>query len=133
MFEGKNILVVGASSGIGYDLSQDLLQKGANLFTASRQAPEGLDGATHIPLDVTELDKELDALPKELHGLVYCPGSITLKPFKALKEKDFLADFQINVLGAVKVLQAAHNNLRKAGSSSVVLFSTVAVQTGINF
>lgn len=133
MFKDKNILVVGASSGIGNELSQRLLKEGANLYVASRHEPDQLDGATYIPLDVTDLNDELDALPDTLHGLAYCPGSITLKPFKALKHKDFLDDFEINVLGAVSVLQAAFKPLRKAKGASVVLFSTVAVQTGMNF
>lgn len=133
MFKDKNILVVGASSGIGNELSQRLLGQGANLYTASRNAPENLEGATHISLDVNNLQDELEALPDTLHGIAYCPGSITLKPFKALKREDFLADFEVNVLGAVNVLQATYNRLRKAKGASVVLFSTVAVQTGMNF
>ncbi|MGF1534725.1 MAG: SDR family NAD(P)-dependent oxidoreductase [Bernardetiaceae bacterium] len=132
MLEGKNILIVGASSGIGYALAQRASAAGANLYTACRNTPSGIN-STHIALDVSNLSNELDALPDVLHGIAYCPGSITLKPFKALKVDDFLSDFQINVLGAVSVLQQCYGRLRKAKGASVVLFSTVAVQTGMNF
>ncbi len=129
----KNMLVVGASSGIGHALAVQLLQAGANVWTASRKAPTGFS-APHIPLDVTDAAQtDWSALPDTLHGLAYCPGSINLKPFNRLKAEDFLNDFQINLLGAVHVIQAALPALRKAQGASIVLYSTVAVQTGMSF
>jgi len=130
-FEGKNILIIGASSGIGHALAKQLENQGATLFTASRTAPEGIT-STHTELDITG---EIDNLqiPDELHGLVYCAGSINLKPFARLKMKDFENDFQINVLGAVKVIQHSLKALKKAETSSIVLFSTVASKVGMNF
>jgi NAD(P)-dependent dehydrogenase (short-subunit alcohol dehydrogenase family) len=65
--------------------------------------------------------------------LVYCPGTINLKPFRSLKREDILHDFEVNALGAWKVIKAAYKYLRKADSASIVLFSTVAVQTGMPF
>ncbi len=130
-FKGKNILIIGASSGIGHALAKQLESQGATLFTASRTAPEGIT-STHTELDVTG---EIDNLqiPDELHGLVYCAGSINLKPFARLKIQDFENDFQINVLGAVKVIQHSLKALKKADTSSIVLFSTVASKVGMNF
>jgi NAD(P)-dependent dehydrogenase (short-subunit alcohol dehydrogenase family) len=75
----------------------------------------------------------LQALPDTLHGLVYCPGSITLKTVNRLSEDDFLADFKQNVLGAVRLVQAVLPRLKRANGASVVLFSTVAVKTGMAF
>jgi len=66
-------------------------------------------------------------------GIVYSPGSIVLKPFHRLSQEDFKADFQLNVLGAVKVIQAYLPNLKQNGGGSIVLYSTVAVQTGMGF
>jgi NAD(P)-dependent dehydrogenase (short-subunit alcohol dehydrogenase family) len=75
-----------------------------------------------------------DALPDVLHGLVYCPGSIKLRPFERVPVEDFRADFELNVLGAVQVLQATIKRLKKAeGGASVVLFSTVAAAVGMSF
>ena len=44
----------------------------------------------------------LDDLPDEIHGLVYCPGSINLKPFHRFTDEDFMEDFELQVLGATK-------------------------------
>ncbi len=132
-FSNKNILVVGASSGIGNALAQQLVAEGANVFSASRNKPSNLS-VPHISLDVRSFDESLlKELPAEIHGIAYCPGTINLKPFNRLKEEDFLNDFQINVLGAIKVIQALTPHLRKAKGASVVLYSTVAVQTGMGF
>lgn len=130
-FEGKNILIIGASSGVGHALAKQLEAAGATLFTASRSKPEGIT-STHTELDVTEEINNLE-LPDVLHGLVYCAGSINLKPFARLKTQDFEKDFQINVLGAVKVIQHGLKALKKADTSSIVLFSTVASKVGMNF
>ncbi len=66
-----------------------------------------------------------------MNGLVYCPGSIQLKPFRSLKYSDFLRDWEVNCMGAIKVIQKYLPDLKAAGNSSIVLFSTVAVQTGM--
>lgn len=132
--QGKNILIIGASSGIGFQLAQNLLQAGANVFSASRHTPTLPPSVTHLTWDATQSDnKVFSALPAILHGVVYCPGSISLKAFNRFSINDFQNDFQINVLGAVQVLQAVLPALKKANGASVVLFSTVAAQTGMSF
>ncbi len=131
-FQGKNYLIVGASSGIGLALAQSLIEAGANLFTASRTQPDLQ--STHIAWDAANPDNQVfSSLPATLDGLVYCPGTINLKPFNRFTSEDFQKDFQINVLGAINVIQAVLSKLKAAGNSSVVLFSTVAVQTGMGF
>lgn len=136
-FTGKNILLIGASSGIGLATAQRLHAEGATLFTASRHLPEALAalGTTHVTYDATQpVGSAFDALPEVLHGLVYCPGSIKLRPFERVPIEDFRADFELNVLGAVQALQATVKRLKKAeGGASVVLFSTVAAAVGMSF
>lgn len=130
--QNKTILIVGASSGIGKSLAESLVKTGANIITASRNNPN-IEGVTHHHLDVTESEPNLDFLPDQLDGMVYCPGTINLKPFQRLKMTDFQNDLDINLMGAIKVLQAAFKSLKKAKGSSVVLFSTVASKLGMNF
>ena len=129
----KNILIIGASSGIGLETAKSLLSKGYNIFSASRNQP-ALEGITHLTWDAQNPDSSVFApLPDEIHGVVYCPGTINLKPFNRLSQNDFKNDFQINVLGAVSVLQAVLPKLKKANGASVVLFSTVAAKIGLGF
>ncbi len=133
--QNKTFLIVGASSGIGLELTKRLSEKGNMVFAYSRTG-ESLKDMPNIhfkPLDVAEPDVDPGELPDVIDGLVYCPGTINLKPFRRLEEADFLNDFRINVLGAVKVIQKAYTALRKSDQASVVMFSTVAVKVGMNF
>jgi NAD(P)-dependent dehydrogenase (short-subunit alcohol dehydrogenase family) len=123
----KNIVIVGGNSGIGKKVKDLLTEKGANVYAYSRSQNDASE------LDILEDFEEIPGLPDEVHGLVYCPGTINLKPFHRFKLSDFRQDLEINYLGAIKVLQAIHPLLKKASSSSVVLYSTVAVQTGLGF
>ena len=127
----KNILLIGGSSGIGLATAK-LLTQNHEVYIASRSSDSltGLD-IHHLPFDVTTDDLSTLNLPAELSGLVYCPGSINLRPFKGLKPEAFEADFQINVMGFVKSLQAVLPKLTT--NSSVVLYSTVAVKVGMPF
>jgi NAD(P)-dependent dehydrogenase (short-subunit alcohol dehydrogenase family) len=84
-------------------------------------------------LDVLDENPDMEFLPDSLDGLAYCPGSIVLKPFTRLNSEDFLEDYRLQVLGAIKVIQGCMKMLRAAASPSVVLFSTVAVQRGFRF
>ncbi|UFH57458.1 SDR family NAD(P)-dependent oxidoreductase [Spirosoma sp. KNUC1025] len=130
--QGKNILIVGGNSGIGYALANQLQAQGATLFTAGRHAPEGIQ-STHMVWDVQQASAAdaLTQLPEALHGLIYCPGSINLKPFHRLTIDDYRSDLEINVLGAVGAIHAAYLALKLAKGSSVVLFSTVAAKLGM--
>lgn len=129
----RTVLIVGGTSGIGQHLAQSLSEMDCQLILLSRKTPSvSLPNTTHHQYDVTQNPFPSELLPEKLDGLVYCPGSINLKPFRSLKATDFEEDFRINVLGAVAVLQAAEKAL-KAGQGSVVLFSTVAVSQGMAF
>jgi NAD(P)-dependent dehydrogenase (short-subunit alcohol dehydrogenase family) len=123
----KNIVVIGGNSGIGKSVTEKLKSVGANIFVYHRSG----EGPAH--LDVTARFETIEGLPEVIDGLVYCPGTINLKPFHRFSVEDFQKDYEVNVLGAVKVLQACLKGLKKSESASVVLFSTVAVQVGLGF
>lgn len=130
--QGKQFLIVGASSGIGHALAEQLQAQGATLFTAGRQQPGGIT-STHMIWDVaqTPAAEALNQLPDQLHGLVYCPGTINLRPFQRLTLDDYRRDLEVNVLGAVAAIQVAYPALKASKSASVVLFSTVAAKLGM--
>jgi NAD(P)-dependent dehydrogenase (short-subunit alcohol dehydrogenase family) len=129
----KNILVIGGSSGIGLEIVKQLHDE-HNIYVANR-TNESLSNFKHefIKIDIIEETIDPTLLPEVLDGLVYCPGTINLRPFRGLKPDTFLSDFNINVMGAIKNIQAVLKNLNQSKHSSIVLFSTVAVQTGMPF
>jgi NAD(P)-dependent dehydrogenase (short-subunit alcohol dehydrogenase family) len=129
----KNILIIGGSYGIGLAIAKEL-QYENKVFVASRTNDEIIDlHITHIPFDATTDSLDLSQLPEALDGLVYCPGSINLRPFKGLKPDAFESDLQINFISLVKVIQSALPNLLASEQSSIVVFSTIAVKMGMPF
>ena len=134
-FKGKNILVVGGSSGIGLSLVKILQKNDAAVYVISRSEILDLpEGVKHLQADVTaDLASLSSFLPDQLHGLVYSVGSINLKPFQRLSAEDFLSDYRINVLGAALTIQWALKSLKNAAGASVVLISSVAAKTGLPY
>jgi len=128
----KNILLIGGSYGIGSAIAQQLSQD-TNVIIASRSNESIPTGATYLEYDATtDSITDLD-LPEVIDGLVYCPGSINLKPFSMLKSEAFEKDLQINFLSLVQILKDLHPKLKASEQASVVVFSTVAVKVGMPF
>ncbi len=129
----KNILLIGGSHGIGLAIAKEL-QFENNVYIASR-SNENLSEvkATHISFDATTDTIYTSQLPTVIDGLVYCPGSINLRPFKGLKPEAFETDLQINFLSLVKVIQSVLPNLLASEQASIVAFSSVAATMGMPF
>jgi NAD(P)-dependent dehydrogenase (short-subunit alcohol dehydrogenase family) len=130
----KNFLIIGGSSGIGAAITSALSKNSAKVFSSYKNNPkESNDSIHYFFLDVLDAKQDFSFLPEQIDGLVYCPGSILLKPFARISADEFLQDYQLQVIGAVKIIQQVQPNLKKSTAASIVLFSTVAVQTGFNF
>lgn len=126
---GKNILIVGGSRGIGASLAKLAEIQGATVYRASRTAA----GERSAQIDAAHPFQFPEGfLPEELHGLVYCPGSINLKPLASLKLETMQEEFSLNVLGAFQALQQSLKALKR-GKGSVVFFGTVAARVGMPF
>jgi NAD(P)-dependent dehydrogenase (short-subunit alcohol dehydrogenase family) len=129
----KNILLIGGSYGIGLAIAKEL-QYENKVFIASRTYENIADmNVTHIQFDATTDTLDMSKLPEAIDGLVYCPGSINLRPFKGLKLEVFEQDLQINFISLVKVIQSILPNLVASNQSSIVLFSSVAASMGMPF
>lgn len=126
----EKIVVIGGSKGIGSALLMQQLQK-KQVYNISRTAPE----ISHPNLIHYSADVLNNSLPEieSIDSLIYCPGSINLKPILSLSIDDFRNDFEINVIGAIKVIQHYLPALKRGTNPSIVLFSTVAVKLGMPF
>lgn len=131
----KSYLIIGASSGIGKSLAEILAKSGDQVFGTyfETEVTSAHSNLSYSPLNVLDESWNLDFLPEALDGFVYCPGSINLKPFARIKPQEFLEDYQLQVVGLIKILQAVLPKIKASKNSSIVLFSTVAVQTGFPF
>jgi len=126
----RTVLIVGGSKGIGKAISKVLLDT-SKVINISRSQPEFThQNLTHYCCDI--LTDELPDL-ESVDTLIYCPGSINLKPFERLKIEDFKADFELNFIGAVKAIQKYLPNLKQVNNPSILLFSTVASKLGMPF
>ncbi len=132
MGEQRNFLIVGGSSGIGLSLAISLVNKGNKVIVASR-SPIEEHGITSLSFNALTDTLDLATLPPLLDGLVYCPGTINLKPFHRLTDQEFIDDFMLNALGAVKVVRSVLPLLKNSAQASIVFFSTVAVTQGMPF
>jgi len=126
----KTYIVIGGSKGIGKAIINNQIEQ-HKIINISRSQPQN----EHSNLTHYECDVLSDDLPDvaSADGLIYCPGSINLKPINRLKLDDFRKDFEINVIGAVKAVQKYLPVLKAGTNPAIVLFSTVAVKLGMPF
>lgn len=130
----SNYVIAGGSKGIGLEITRRLARSGHRVLVLSRTSDQlaGIGGVRHQTFDATVDEVDPAWLPETINGVAYCPGSINLRSFRALKPEVFREDFELNVIGAIKTIQASLPGLKKAESSSIVLFSTVAVGLGMH-
>lgn len=131
----SNYVIIGGSSGMGQEAVAHLSALGNRVFATYHTHPVVSDSdlITYHPLNVLDESLDFSFLPETIDGIVYCPGAIQLRPFGRISPSDFIADFNLQVVGAIKCIQALLGQLKKGSQPAIVLFSTVAVQTGLNF
>lgn len=126
----KNYLIVGGATGIAAAITQAAISSGHRVYLATRQssAPQGV---THLYYDAEAPDPV--ELPEQIDHFIYCPGTITLKPFQTLKPDTYQKDMQVNCFGALPILQQALPALKRATSASILFFSSVAASNGLPY
>lgn len=130
----KHYLIVGASSGIGFNLAQ-LLSQSNRIVALSRTNKylSSLPNTQFYEVDIATEQPNFPAINQPIDGVIYCPGTINLKPFRALKNEDYVNEWNINFLGAVKTIRHYLPQLQQSQTANIILFSTVAVQMGMPF
>ena len=136
------VLVIGGSGGIGSQTARRLIARGDRVVLVARDrfrveetAREiGAEARTGDALDLermTAIVAEVEEKYGTLDGLVHAVGSIVLRPLHALSVEDFRATLEINATSAFVVMKAAVPKMMRRRGGSIVLFSTVAAQTGL--
>lgn len=129
----KNYLIIGGSKGIGLSIVEGLKSKENNVLATYNESTEFENDVNYHYLNVLDKNYDLDFIPEVLDGIVYCPGSINLTSFKRVTSQNLTNDFELSVIGAFNIIQKLLPNLNKSKQGSIVLFSSVAAQTGFNF
>jgi len=134
-------LVIGATGGVGTDLTARLLKRGARLVLAGRNQ-ETLSlaadaaGASYMLCDVTSLDQiqqcVQDARKKfgRLDGVANCAGSILLKPAHLTSEDEWSSMLAVNLTAAFATVKFASRAMMGQGGS-IVLVSSCAARVGL--
>ena len=122
----KNIVIIGCGSGIGLATAKQLQNEVQIIRISRTETPE----LKNVKLHFYQKDILTDTLddvsfPEKIDGLVYAPGSINLKPFGRLSDEDFKKDFEINVLGAIKIIQKLLPNLKKSESDGAIALNLI--------
>lgn len=135
----RTVAIIGDSKGIGLALRQRLLDRGDKVIGVSRTGAQADGNYTGLVFDAVAHPCDLSSFTDRLDGLVYCPGTIQLKPVRGVKPELVMEDFKVNAMGLLQTVQANLKLLKAAakapisGQPSIVGFSTVAVQTGMGF
>ena len=127
----KNILIIGGNSDIGLEINDLAKAEGHSVYGTSRDETTSSNYDNFIHLDPNQSLDALDNIPEDIHGLVYCPGTINLKSLQRLTLEDVKVEMEVNFYGAFNVIKKVLPNLKKNDGASVVLFSTVAANTGM--
>lgn len=129
-----NYLIIGASSGIGFSIALHLANAGNNVFGIfNKKIQSEHQNIKYNMINVHDDKISFEYLPESLNGIVYCPGSINLRPFVSIKFEDIIKDYKLQLAGAIKVIQSVISKLKNSENAAILLFSNVAVQTGLPY
>lgn len=125
LLEGKKVVVVGGSSGIGFSTAEMAKREGAEVIIASRN-PERLAAAADelnaiaMPADVTS-DESVESLFRScgpVDHVVVTAAQLRTGPFKTVKIEDVRATLESKLWGAWRVARAAE--IRPGGSLTLI-------------
>ena len=142
-FSSKNFIVIGASSGMGRQVAEELAGAGAHVLAVARREellhklqekyPEHISIA---PADMTAarpLDGVLAPFVAEfgkLHGAVYTAGIEGLTPLRAFSEETARMIMETSFWGAIKAMQLINQRKFSVDGCSSILFSSISAYTG---
>lgn len=139
----KTVLILGASGGIGSACVKLFAQAGYACAVQyhTNQAPPDALAAEYAHIHPIQADLTDPAQARRcaslasyhlghIDSIVYCAGVAKQEAFSALTDDDFLSMYEIHVMGAVRIIRAALDDLMQSNAPSIVLFSSMWGQVG---
>jgi NAD(P)-dependent dehydrogenase (short-subunit alcohol dehydrogenase family) len=130
-FSGKNILITGASGGIGYAIAKKLIASGAQVFTNSRRNISSIsEKHVHFSGDLSNeaiLEEWVEQLPK-IDGVVYSAGILDSSPIRFAKKEKMMKTWDINFFAAVNLSALLIKKKRLNSYGSFVFISSISAK-----
>lgn len=123
----KTAIVVGGSSGIGFETCLRLSNRGWNVVNISR-TPCKIEKVENIAADVTAENSLAEAIKtvaekQVVSALVYSAGFSMAAPIEYAKESDYKYLFDVNFFGAMRAMQAVIPQMKQKGGRIVLVGS----------
>jgi NAD(P)-dependent dehydrogenase (short-subunit alcohol dehydrogenase family) len=143
LLEGKNVVITGASSGIGRECAIQCSKMGAKVVLVARnkerlkETVSLCSGEGHLiySLDITEFEK-IDALIKDavekigkISGFIHSAGIEVTMPFRMIKASKYYDIFNINVFSAFEFIKviSKKQNVNPNGASVMIIASILSL------
>ncbi len=138
----KNIIITGASRGIGYEMAQLFAKQGHNVLALSRnEQPIVALEDQHIvafpfdisnPQDLQAMEDYIKTTWGHVDILINNAGKLLNKPFNELTTADFEAVYQVNVFGVAEITRRVLPYMQ-SGSHVVTISSMGGIQGSMKF
>jgi len=130
----SRVLVTGCSSGIGRATAAELARRGHDVVATARDVRtlDDLDVADRLPLDVSD-DASVSACVEaagDVDVLINNAGFSVWGPIETVPLRDVVRLFDVNVFGAVRMIQAVLPRMRQRGRGTIVNMSSAAGRIG---
>lgn len=125
----KIVLVIGGSSGIGYEICKQLNKDFYNVYNASR-SPCKINKINNIYLDLYNKNSIDNLIKKfiniDIDFLIYCAGVSLAALFEQTREDDYRYLFEINFFGLSMILSKILPKMQKVKDGRVIVISSLA-------
>lgn len=140
-FNGRSLLITGATSGLGRAIAERLAAAGAHLYLTGRSLPQLQALADGLPGEHCCLQLDLSAsahiedilnpwLPDNLYGFCHCAGTVDTRPIKLMKPTTSNLQMQINFLAAFEIARIVSLKQHMPGPGSLLFISSIYANLG---